>query len=303
MWKLTDIQILKLGKTIHHIKNSNFFYGQNFSTDRVTTPDDLAKIPFMSYQILMQGYPFAYSCADTRELVYGSLRSVEKEPVMNLFTDNDISHIVEMTSRAFSLAEITDEDTILLLTEEEKSFAIAETAKKLKHFLIPANNLSCKKVLQLIQDTGTTSLAGDISDLVKFVDECRESSLDLSETEIRTGIFCGKSLKEGARNHILRETGMTVYTAASAGIFLHGLGCDCEKREGFHIWDDHYIAEIIDPETGKHVEDGSEGELVVTTLSLEALPLIRFRTGKTAKIVSREKCRCGLHTPKISYIY
>ncbi len=95
---------------------------------------------------------------------------------------------------------------------------------------------------------------------------------------------------------------MDIFQTSSFGDFLTGFSADCKEHDGMHVWDDHYLAEIIDKKTGKPVKDGDEGgELVVTSLSLTALPLVRFRTGKISKIISREKCECGLHTVKISY--
>ncbi|PLX67982.1 MAG: hypothetical protein C0603_07675 [Denitrovibrio sp.] len=301
MLKLTDIQILKLGKTLHHIHNNNFFYGQKFPAGRLSSYSEFCSLPFMTYEILAQGYPFAYSCADTKALTSGHLQKVEKLSVMNLYTDNDNEHIAEMISRSFSIAGITDEDTIILISNESCSSAYIKTSDKLKHFIIHGGSLAPKKLYQLIKDTNATCLLGDTTDLIKFVDLCRDSSFDLLETELRTGIFSGKPLTNGTRKHIEKETGMEIFQTSSFGDFLAGFASDCKEHDGMHVWDDHYLAEILDKKTGKPVKDGEEGELIVTTLSLSALPLIRFKTGKISKIVSREKCECGLHTIKIAY--
>lgn len=300
--KLTDIQILKLGKTIHHIRNSNFFYGQRFTTDRITSYEEFCTLPLLSFEILAQGYPFAYSCADTKSLISGRIQTEGKEPVMNLYTEIDLAHNAEMTGRAFSIAGIKDDDTILLISPTETCAAFASACEKFRQFLIPASGLTHEKLFNLINDSDTTCLLGDTADLVKFVETCRTDGMELTGTALRTGVFCGKALTEGTRKHIEKETGMEVYHTSSFGDFFNGLASDCRIHDGMHVWDDHYIAEIINPATGAPVPDGEDGELAVTSLSAVALPLIRFRTGKTAHIVSREKCECGLHTPKISYI-
>lgn len=303
MLKLTDIQILKLGKTLHHISNNNFFYGQMFTNGRITSYNELGKLPFMSWHMLAQGYPFAYCCADTETLSLGHIQTEANKRLMNLYTDSDISHIAEMTSRSFSLAEISDEDTLILISSENRCRAFSSTCEKLRHFMIPADGLESRELFQLIKDTGASYLLGDTSDLTDFVEYCRRDSLELSETELKGGVFTGRPLTEGTRKHIEKETGMDITMVFGIGDFFTGLASDCREHDGFHVWDDHYIVEIINPETTETVKDGTEGELVVTTVSLNALPLIRFRTGRTSKIISRDKCRCGLHTVKIAYMH
>lgn len=302
MIKLTDIQILKLGKTIHDIKSSNFFYGQRFPEGRITTYNGLTKLPLLTFDMLAQGYPFAYSCADTKSLISGRIQTEDKEPVMNLHTAVDLAHNAEMLARAFSIAELTEEDTLILISPQESCPQYVNTCEKLRHFLIPAGNLSHKKLFALIKDTEATCLLGDTADLTKFVETCRTTSMELTETDLRTGIFTGKPLTDGTRKHIEKESGMEVFHTPAFGDFLTGMGCDCKEHNGLHVWDDHYLAEIIDPETGKQLPDKTEGELVVTALSLTALPLIRLRTGRTASIISRDKCACGLAATKISYV-
>lgn len=300
MIRLTDIQILKLGKTLHHIKTNNFFYAQMFNDERITTYEALAKLPLLTYEMLAQGYPFAYSCADTRGLTYANTQKSDYGPVMNLFTDTDVFHIAEMTARTFSIAEITEDDTLLLISDEKTSPAFKTTSEKLRYFLINGSGSTHDELYQLILDTDTSCLLGDTSDIIDFVEHCRKKSYDLRETSIKKGIFSGKPLTNGTRKHIEKETGMDVFMTGGFNMFLHGMLTDCPEHDGMHIWDDHYIVEIVD-ENGKCLKDGEEGELVVTTLSLNALPLIRFKTGKKSKIISREKCMCGLHTVKIDY--
>ncbi|PLX70845.1 MAG: hypothetical protein C0602_04900 [Denitrovibrio sp.] len=303
MQKLSDIQILKLGKTLYHIKNNNLFYSQMFTNGRITSYKELAKLPFMTWQLLAQGYPFAYCCADTETLSAGYIQSQGQEKIMNLYSDSDISHIAEMTSRAFSIADISDEDTLLLISGEDTSRAFTSTCEKLRHFMIPAHKLSHKELYQLIKDTDASYLLGDTSDLIKFVEDCRTSSLELSSLGLKGGVFSGKPLTEWNRKHIEKETGMDITLTAGIGDFFNGLASDCKMHDGFHVWDEHYIVEIINPETGETVEDETEGELVITTVSLNALPLIRFRTGKLTKIIDRSKCECGLKTVKIAYTF
>ncbi len=153
MLKLTDIQILKLGgKTLHHIHNNNFFYGQRFPAGRISDYKEFCKLPFMTYEILAQGYPFAYSCADNKTLTTGGkMQRIDKLSVMNLYAQDDHEHIAEMLSRSFSIAGITDEDTIILISDTPQCSAYINTGRKLNHFLINAASLTPKKTLSADQ--------------------------------------------------------------------------------------------------------------------------------------------------------
>ena len=121
------------------------------------------------------------------------------------------------------------------------------------------------------------------------------------KTNLRVGIFGAEVWSDSMRKRIEKTIGITTFDiigmTETGGI---GLGIDCTDRSGIHVWDDHYIVEIIDPATGEVLPDGTEGEMIVTTLTREGLPLLRYRTRDITRIVSREKCACGLDTVKIA---
>jgi len=304
MKRLSDIQILKLGKTLHHIKNSNFFYGQRFPDKKISTYSELAKLPLMSFESLAQGYPFAFSCCDTADIVkcHQSFAG-SSQPVMNILNDFDMEHTAEVSSRAYSIAGINGEDSILMISPAEKYPGFLYTSERLKHFVITASDISPKNILNLINDTESTCLFGDTADLSALIEEAKSQSINLHESPLSKGVFCGKPLTEGTRKHFEKEYGIEAFSITDFSGLLFGMGAECRNHEGIHIWDDHYLAEIINSETGQPLPDGETGELAVTTLTHTALPLIRFCTGKKASVVSREKCECGLTSLKISYFY
>jgi phenylacetate-CoA ligase len=121
----------------------------------------------------------------------------------------------------------------------------------------------------------------------------REMKIELPKLKI--GIFGAESFSEGMKKRIEAELGIQAYDiygmTETGGVGT--LGMDCPARCGIHVWEDHYIIEVIDPVSGKILPDGEVGELVVTSLTRKALPVIRFRTGDLSKIVSRKKCDCG----------
>jgi phenylacetate-CoA ligase len=107
---------------------------------------------------------------------------------------------------------------------------------------------------------------------LRLIEVAKEEGFDFRETRLRVGIFGSEMWSDGLRKRI-----------------EEGMGIDCEAHNGIHVWEDHYIVEIIDPETGEVLEDGQEGEMVITTLTREALPTIRYRTGDITSVFSREK--------------
>jgi len=123
----------------------------------------------------------------------------------------------------------------------------------------------------------------------------------IKETSLRIGIFGAEPWSEETRKRIEEKTGITAYDVYGTSELSGPLFTECTERNGLHIWADHFIVEVIDPKTGENVGEGEKGELVVTTLSKEAMPLIRWRTGDIT-ILETEKCNCGRTHPRIMRI-
>lgn len=305
MHKLTDIQLLRLGKTLHHIKKSNPFYWSRYETDRIASYEDLAKMPFMSKDILRQGYPFAYACADTKNCMRMHMSSgTTGKPIINPMTENDVIQWGDMVARCYTTAGVTSEDTVQITPSFglfNGGFGFHYGAERLKAFIIPAGAGRSLLQLQFIRDLETTVLCAIASYPMRLIEVAKQNEINLKDTKLRVGIFGAETWTDGMRKRIEKEMGIDSYDIVgmteTGGV---GMGIDCKYHDGIHIWDDNYLIEIVDPETGEPLPDGEEGEMVVTTLTREGLPLIRYRTRDITKIISREPCKCGLHTVKVA---
>jgi phenylacetate-CoA ligase len=148
--------------------------------------------------------------------------------------------------------------------------------------------------LRLMRELGVTVLPAIATYPLRLIEVAREERFDLGTLKLRVGIFGSEMWSDELRARIDRDLGLTSYDiigmTETGG---PGLGIDCAVRAGIHVWEDHYLPEIVDPRTGVPVADGLEGELVVSTLTREGLPLVRYRTHDLTRVVSRARCECG----------
>lgn len=154
--------------------------------------------------------------------------------------------------------------------------------------------------LRLMKDLGVTAIAAITSYPLRLMEIAKKENFDFSETRLKKGIFGAEVYSEGMRKRIERMMEIDSYDiigmTETGGV---GMGIHCAAKDGIHIWDDHYTIEIIDSKTGETLPGGTEGEMVVTTLSRNGLPLIRYRTSDITRIISRGKCSCGLEAVKV----
>jgi phenylacetate-CoA ligase len=148
--------------------------------------------------------------------------------------------------------------------------------------------------LKLMRDLRATVVTAIATYPLRLIEVAREERFDLGALALRVGIFGSEMWSDDLRARIERE--LRIRTFDIIGMTETGgpgLGIDCEARAGIHVWEDHYHPEIVDPATGAILPDGVEGELVVSTLTREGLPLIRYRTHDLTRVVSRARCACG----------
>jgi phenylacetate-CoA ligase len=154
--------------------------------------------------------------------------------------------------------------------------------------------------LKLLRELGTTVITAIASYPLRLIEVAREENVALDALPLRIGIFGSEMWSDDLRARIERD--LRIRTFDIVGMTESGgpgLGIDCEARAGIHVWHDHYHVEIVDPVTGARVPDGAEGELVISTLTREGLPLIRYRTRDITRVVSRARCACGRTGPRI----
>src|SRR5205823_7777083 len=203
----------------------------------------------------------------------------------------------EVMARSLAAAGVTREDVVQITPSFglfTGGFGFHYGAERLGAMIVPVGAGRTLLQLKLMRDLGVTVLPAIATYPLRLIEVAREEKFDLATLRLRVGIFGSEMWSDELRARIDRELGLTSYDiigmTETGG---PGLGIDCAARAGLHVWEDHYFVEIVDPRSGVPAADGVEGELVVSTLTREGLPLVRYRTHDLTRVVSRARCECG----------
>ncbi len=299
--ELERIQLKRLKQTLAHIKANNPSYAKrlgDFEVEDIRDLSDIKNFPFLTKEDLRKAYPFGLACAPKEDFVRFHMSSgTTGTPVINPFTRADVEQWAEIMARCLSAAGLTHKD-VLQITPGfglfNGGFGFHYGAERIGCFVVPIGPGRTLMQLKFMKDFGTTALAAISSYPLRLIEVAKAEGFDFSETKLRVGIFGAEVWSDETRKFIEKEMGIETFDiigmTETGGV---GMGIDCSVHNGIHVWEDHYLVEIIDPETGEPLSDGEEGELVVTTLTREGLPLIRYRTRDITKILSRGRCQCG----------
>jgi phenylacetate-CoA ligase len=299
--EIEKLQLQRLRKTLQFLKNSRSKLKEKYkdiNPEDIKSLEDLKHLPFTTKDELRDCYPFDHIAVDISQCARMHMSSgTTGVPVINVMTKNDISQWGEIMARCLSCATLTSEDRIQIMPSFglfNGGFGFHYGAETLGCFIVPAGPGRSLMQLKLIKDLGVTAFGAIASYPARLIEVAKESGFDFKETRLRVAILGAETWSDEYRKRIEEEMGVKTFDiigmTETGGV---GLGIDCEERAGIHVWEDHYIVEIVDPETGEVLPDGKEGEMVITTLTREGLPLIRYRTRDITKIVSREPCACG----------
>ena len=308
--ELERLQLKRLRRTLRHIMENNPAYALRFeglAPEDIKDLSDLKKLPFITKDELREAYPFKLACAPKEDFVRFHMSSgTTGTPVINPYTRADVEQWAEIMARCLSAATLTYKD-VLQITPGfglfNGGFGFHYGAERIGCFVVPIGPGRTLMQLKFIKDFETTALAAISSYPLRLIEVAKAEGFDFSETTLRVGIFGAEVWSDETRKFIERELGIETFDiigmTETGGV---GLGIDCVAHDGIHVWEDHYLIEIVDPETGESLPDGEEGELVVTTLTREGLPLIRYRTRDITRILSRGRCVCGRTMARIARI-
>lgn len=299
--EIEKLQLARLRKTIRYLKNSRSKLKEKLKEvepEDIKSLEDLKYLPFTTKDDLRECYPFDHIAVDPSECVRMHMSSgTTGIPVLNLMTKNDVAQWGEIMARCLTCAGITSKDRLQIMPSFglfNGGFGFHYGAEKIGCFVVPAGAGRSLMQLKLIKDLEVTAIGAIASYPARLIEVAKENGFDFRQTKLRVAILGAETWSDEYRKRIEEIMGVTTFDiigmTETGGV---GLGIDCEARAGIHVWEDHYILEIVDPETGKVLPPGEEGEIVITTLTREGLPLIRYRTRDISKILSYEKCDCG----------
>ena len=300
---LEALQLKRLQSVLERVYANVPFYRSSFDRCGIRPGDvmsleDLQKLPFTTKQDMRDSYPYGLFAAPMDEIVriHASSGTTGKPTVVG-YTLKDIDTWSELMARSFVAAGAHKGDIIHnaygygLFTG---GLGAHYGAERLGASVIPISGGNTKRQIMIMQDFGSTVLTCTPSYSLFMAEEARNEGVDFRSLRLRVGIFGAEPWSEAMRAEIegkLNLAAIDIYGLSE--IMGPGVAIECiEAKRGLHIWEDHFIPEIINPETGERVAEGERGELVITTITKQGIPLIRYRTRDITSITC-EPCACG----------
>ena len=299
---LENIQSERLVKTVKRVYDNVPAYRKRMDEIGLKPEDirsikDLNKLPFTYKQDLRDNYPYGLFACDMKGVVsiHASSGTTGKQTVVG-YTKNDIDMWAECAARAL-VAAGADENDIVHVSYGYGLFTgglgLHDGATKLGAAVIPASTGNTRRQLQMFKDFGSTVLCCTPSYAMYLGDSLAEYGMTKDDIKLKAGVFGAEPWTPAMRDQIQEKLGIVAHDIYGLSeIAGPGVAFDCECQNGLHINEDHFIPEIINPETGEVLPYGEQGELVFTCISKEALPLIRYRTRDISSLTI-EKCSCG----------
>lgn len=306
--EIEKLQLERLQKTVRHCMNSPF-YKQRFaenhlSPEDIRSLDDLQKIPFTTKQDLRDTYPFGLASVLLEKTVrLHSSSGTTGNPTVILHTQKDLDEWANAVARCLYMVGLRPGD----IFQNSSGYGMFTGglgfqygAERLGMLTVPAAAGNTKRQLKFISDFGTTALHAIPSYAARMYEVMQEMGIDpRRDTKLRTLIIGAEPHSEEQRRRIEDMLGVKAYNSFGMSEMCGpGVAFECQEQNGLHIWEDYYIVEIIDPDTLEPVPEGEVGELVLTTINREAMPLLRYRTRDLTRILPGE-CPCGRHHKRL----
>ena len=295
-------QLPLLQQTLRNVYDNVTFYRELFDQqgvhpDDVQTLDDLRKFPFTTKDALRDNYPYGLFARPKEEIVrlHASSGTTGK-PIVVGYTQNDIDMWSDLLARVATMAGVSRSDVAQICFSYglfTGGFGLHYGLEKAGATVVPASVGNTEKQIMLIQDFGVNVLVCTPSYALYMAEVASDMGLDPRKLPLRVGMFGAEPWTESMRTQIEERLGIVATdNYGLSEIIGPGVAGECQARAGLHINEDHFLVEVIDPDTGEVLPDGEEGELVFTSLTKEAFPVIRYRT-KDVSVLTREPCSCG----------
>ncbi|MEG2203723.1 MAG: phenylacetate--CoA ligase, partial [Oscillospiraceae bacterium] len=301
-YEIKALQSFRLCQTVRRVYENVPFYRQKFDEmglvpEDIRSVDDLAKLPFTYKQDLRDNYPYGMFATPMDQVVriHASSGTTGKQTVVG-YTQNDLAMWSECTARALTAAGADSSDFIHISYGYglfTGGFGLHDGAAKIGASVIPASTGNTKRQLQIFRDFHSTVLCCTPSYALFLGEALRDAGIGLDEISLKYGVFGAEPWTKEMRQRIEALLGLKSHDIYGLSeIMGPGVAYECDEQTGMHINEDFFLPEIIDPATGRVLPEGEQGELVFTSLSKEALPLLRYRTHDITSL-RREHCACG----------
>jgi len=308
--ELEKLQVKRLKDTVARCKKSIFYRNRLKDIDEslFTTPKDVSMIPFTTKDDLRANYDFGLVTVPKEEIVrmHSSSGTTGKATVI-FHTREDIETWSDLVARCIVMTGACKADVfqnIISYGLFTGGLGLHYGAEKVGMLTIPSGAGNTKRQIQLMKDFNTTVFHATPSYILYVSEVMVQEEFDPKEFDLRIGFVGAEPHSEQTRQRIEDIYDINVFNSyGMSELNGPGVAFECEEKSGMHLWEDSYLLEVINPDTGEVLAPGEEGELVITTLSREAMPILRYRTGDLARIVDEgDKCSCGRTHVRISRI-
>ena len=299
---LEQLQLERLQSTLYRVGTHVPFYKKKFEQlkfnyDDIRSLDDLRRLPFTEKQDLRANYPYGLFAVPLRDVVrVHSSSGTSGQATVVGYTRNDIKTWSNLVARVITAAGVTKNDVIQIAFGYglfTGGFGLHYGAELIGASVIPISAGNTKRQIQIMQDFKTTALVCTPSYALVLADSMMEMGINPNGLSLRYGLFGGEPWSEAMRKEIHQKLGIVATdNYGLSEIMGPGVAGECSECNGLHINEDHFLLEILDPKTFEPVPEGEIGELVITTLTKEAFPMIRYRTRDLTRFIPGA-CPCG----------
>lgn len=263
----------------------------------IKTLNDLQKLPFITKADLRDNYPYGLFAVPLSEIVrIHSSSGTTGKPTVVGYTRNDLNIWAELMARAFNVVGVSKDDVVQISYGYglfTGGLGVHYGAEKVGASVIPTSGGNTKRQVMIMKDYGSTALACTPSYALFLAEVMEELNFKKEDLKLRVGIFGAEPWSNSMRKQIEERLGLSAHDIYGLSeIMGPGVSIECEAKDGLHIFEDHFIPEIINPETGETLPYGQKGELVFTTITKEGLPMLRYRTRDISTLTLKE-CACG----------
>lgn len=297
--ELADLQLKRLKWSLAQAQKVGLYQRKlkdaSVSPDDIRTLDDVEKLPFTYKKELQAGYPFGLFAVPLKEIVrIHTTSGTTGKPTVVGYTRQDLDNWSELIARNMMMIGLSEDDVFQNAVNYglfTGGLGFHYGAEKIGMTVIPSATGNTRRQIEMIEDFGVTAIHCTPSYALHLA-EVAESMGKTLDT-LKTGIFGAEPWSESMRAELERRLGVKAYDSYGLSeMYGPGVAFECPERDGLHIWHDSYLVEIIDPESGERLAPGERGELVITPLVKNALPLVRYRTGDVTRLMD-DGCVCG----------
>ncbi len=311
--ELKELQLKRLRHTIKTVFESVAFYRQNLKehgidANGITDLEDIKNVPFTTKEDLRRNYPFGLAAVPRNHILELHASSgTTGVPTLGLYTASDLEVWAELMARCLAMSGLTKDDVFQITPSFGMftgAFGFYYGARKIGATIVPTGAGFSKRQIQYMRDFGTTMICAVVSYSLRLAEVAREMGFDPArDTNVRKGVFGSETWTQQMKRKIADLWNMDAYDIYGlTELFGPGVANDCYLHDGMHVWEDHFLVEVVDSNTGEVLEPEEEGELVFTTLTKDGMPLLRYRTRDLSFLYDSKSCDCGRTHRKISWI-